>query len=230
MELIAPGFSPAEKARVIFLTRLMMPAQICFYQGSILSAVQYAKGQFVVPSLAPVVYNLGIILGGVLLSPRIGITGFAVGVLAGAVAGNFLLQIYGAKRAGARFSPNLDLRHPGFWLFIKLTIPIMLALSLVFTDDWIMRWFGSYLVPWLDLLAELRQNLDEGSAGGRGAGGGRRVLSFPGAALLGRQAGRIEPDSERHDEGSDPAAHAHFRAHHRPGIAAGLSRVSPTRV
>jgi len=147
VDLIAPGFQPAEKARVIFLTRLMMPAQICFYQGSILSAVQYAKGQFVVPSLAPVIYNLGIILGGVLLSPYIGITGFAVGVLAGAVAGNLLLQIYGAQRAGARFSPNLDVRHPGFWLFVKLTIPIMLALSLVFTDDWIMRWFGSYLVP-----------------------------------------------------------------------------------
>ncbi len=146
VKLIAPGFTPAEKGRVIFLTRLMMPAQICFFQGSILSAVQYAKGQFVVPSLAPVVYNLGIILGGVLLSPRIGITGFAVGVLAGSVAGNFLLQVYGARRAGARFTPNLDLRHPVFWLFIKLTVPIMLALSLVFTDDWIMRWFGSFLV------------------------------------------------------------------------------------
>ena len=146
VKIIAPGFSPAEKGRVIFLTRLMLPAQICFYQGSILSAVQYTKGQFVVPSLAPVVYNLGIILGGVLLSPRIGITGFAVGVLAGSVAGNFLLQVYGARRAGARFSPNLDVRHPGFWLFIKLTVPIMLALSLVFTDDWIMRGFGSFLV------------------------------------------------------------------------------------
>ncbi len=147
VELIAPGFSPAEKARVIFLTRLMLPAQICFYMGSILSAVQYAKGQFVVPSLAPVVYNVGIIMGGVLLSSKIGITGFAVGVLGGAVAGNLLLQIYGASRAGARFSPNMDVRSPGFWLFIKLTVPIMLALSLVFTDDWIIRWFGSYLVP-----------------------------------------------------------------------------------
>jgi putative peptidoglycan lipid II flippase len=53
--LIAPGFGPEEKARVIFLTRLMLPAQICFYEGSILSAVQYAKGHFVIPSLAPVV-------------------------------------------------------------------------------------------------------------------------------------------------------------------------------
>jgi putative peptidoglycan lipid II flippase len=147
VQLIAPGFGAEEKARVIFLTRLMLPAQIFFYLGSILSAVQYAKAQFVVPSLAPVVYNLGIILGGVLLAPRIGITGFSVGVLAGAVAGNFLLQVYGAARAGARFRPNLNLRHPGFKLFLRLSIPIMLALSLVFTDDWIIRWFGSYLEP-----------------------------------------------------------------------------------
>ena len=151
--LIAPGFDPAQKERVVFLTRLMLPAQVCFYLGSILSAVQYAKGQFIVPSLAPVIYNLGIILGGVLLSSRYGITGFAVGVVAGALAGNFLLQVYGARRAGAHFAPNFDVGHPGFGLFVKLTIPIMLALSLVFTDDWIIRWFGSYLesasITWL---------------------------------------------------------------------------------
>src|SRR5438093_2630324 len=145
--LIAPGFGPAEKARLIFLTRLMLPAQICFYLGGILSAVQYAKGQFVVPSLAPLIYNIGVILGGVFLSPKIGIMGFAVGVLAGATAGNFLLQLYGSRRAGARFVPNFDIRHPGFRLFLKLAIPIMLALSLSFADDWIVRWFGSYLQP-----------------------------------------------------------------------------------
>ena len=145
--LIAPGFDPKQKEQVVFLTRLMLPAQICFYLGSILAAVQYAKGQFMVPSLAPIIYNLGIILGGVLLSPRWGITGFAVGVLAGALAGNFLLQVYGAAHAGARFKPNFDVLHPGFKLFIKLSVPIMLALSLVFADDWIIRWFGSYLQP-----------------------------------------------------------------------------------
>jgi putative peptidoglycan lipid II flippase len=147
VSLIAPGFNPAEKARVVYLTRLMLPAQVFFYEGGVLSAVQYAQSQFVVPSLAPIVYNVGIILGGVLLSPRIGITGFALGVLAGALGGSFLLQLYGARRAGARFRPNLDLRQPGFRLFLKLAIPIMLALSLTFTDDWIIRWFGSYLAP-----------------------------------------------------------------------------------
>ncbi len=146
-QLIAPGFGPQEKQRVIFLTRLMLPAQICFYEGSILSAVQYAKGRFVIPSLAPVVYNVMIILGGLLLASRIGMTGFAVGVLVGAITGNLLLQIYGAYRVQARYRPNLNLRHPGFLLFLRLAIPIMLALSLAFTDDWIIRWFGSYLQP-----------------------------------------------------------------------------------
>jgi putative peptidoglycan lipid II flippase len=144
---IAPGFNPAERERVIFLTRIMLPAQICFYEGSILSAVQYAKNQFVIPSLAPLIYNLGIILGGVLLASRYGMTGFAIGVLAGAIVGNLLLQIYGASRAGSHYVPALNIGHPGFRLFIKLAIPIMLALSLSFTDDWIIRWFGSYLQP-----------------------------------------------------------------------------------
>ncbi|MGB6199080.1 MAG: murein biosynthesis integral membrane protein MurJ [Candidatus Acidiferrales bacterium] len=145
--LLAPGFVPVEKARVVFLTRLMLPAQFCFCMHGLLSAVQYAKGRFIVPQLAPLVYNTFIILGGVLLASRIGITGFAVGVVAGAIAGNFLLQIYGAIRAGAKFTPSLNLRHPGFIMFVKLAIPIMLALSLSFTDDWVIRWFGSYLQP-----------------------------------------------------------------------------------
>jgi putative peptidoglycan lipid II flippase len=182
VELISPGFGPAEKARVVFLTRLMLPAQICFYQGSILSAVQYAKGQFLIPSLAPVVYNLSIIAGGVLLAPRIGITGFSVGVLAGALIGNFLLQVYGARRAGARFSPNLNVRHPGFWLFIKLTIPIMLALSLVFTDDWIMRWFGSSLVAGAISWLNYAKNLMRVPLGVVGQAVG--VASFPFLAQL----------------------------------------------
>ncbi len=32
-------------------------------------------------------------------------------------------------------------------MFIKLAIPIMLALSIRFTDNWMIRWFGSYLAP-----------------------------------------------------------------------------------
>lgn len=153
VRLIAPGFAPAERQQVVALTRVMLPAQICFYLGGILMAVQYARNRFLLPSLASVVYNGAIIAGGLLLGPRWGVYGFAVGVLVGALLGNFLLQAYGAHRAGARYRPRLQLTHPGFRLFLKLSVPIMLALSLSFTDDWILRWFGSYLptasITWL---------------------------------------------------------------------------------
>src|SRR6202035_3465593 len=177
------------KARVIFLTRLMLPAQFCFYEGSILSAVQYAKGRFLIPSLAPVVYNVMIVLGGILLASRMGMTGFAIGVLVGAILGNFLLQVYGAIRVDARFRPNLNLRHPGFILFLKLSVPIMLALSLVFTDDWVIRWFGSYLQPasitWLSY-GKILMRVPLGVVG-QGVG----VASFPFLAQLYSQ-GKLE--------------------------------------
>jgi len=153
VNVISPGFTPEAKERVVYLTRIMLPAQICFVLGSVLTAVQYAKSRFLIPSLATVIYNLFIILGGWLLYSTIGISGFAVGVLTGAIVGNLLLQVFGAYRVGARYRPNLQLRHPGFILFIKMAVPIMLALSLSACDDWIVRWFGSYLqaasITWL---------------------------------------------------------------------------------
>lgn len=161
INITTPGFAAAEKAHVIFYTRLMLPAQFCFVLGSILQAVQYAKHQFLVPSLALVIYNSFIVIGGWTLARHVGMTGFALGVLTGAILGNLLLQIYGARRAGARFRPNLRLGHPGFKLFLKLAVPIMLALSLTFTDNWIIRWFGSYLhaasITWLQYAKILMQ-------------------------------------------------------------------------
>lgn len=161
INITTPGFPPAEKAHVIFYTRLMLPAQFCFVLGSIMASVQYAKHQFLVPSLALVIYNSFIVIGGWTLARYVGMTGFALGVLVGAILGNFLLQIFGARRAGARFRPNLRLGHPGFKLFLKLAVPIMLALSLTFTDNWIIRWFGSYLhaasITWLQYAKILMQ-------------------------------------------------------------------------
>jgi len=182
VNIISPGFPPAAKEEVVFLTRLMLPAQFFFVQGSVLAAVQYARNRFLIPSLATVIYNLFIILGGWFLYPYVGIKGFAIGVLVGATLGNGALQLYGAIRTGSHFKPNLDLRHPGFILFLKLAVPIMLALSLTFTDDWIMRWFGSYLQPasitWLSYGKTLMRVAL--TAVGQGIG----VVSFPILAQL----------------------------------------------
>src|ERR1700691_2338574 len=93
VRFIAPGFDLAQKAEVVFLTRVMLPAQLFLYLGSVMGAVQNAKARFLVPALAAVVYNIGIISGGWLLSSRIGITGFAVGLLFGTFLGFFVLQL-----------------------------------------------------------------------------------------------------------------------------------------
>ncbi|HZP01691.1 MAG TPA: murein biosynthesis integral membrane protein MurJ [Terriglobia bacterium] len=182
ISLIAPGFNPALQHRVVFLTRLMLPAQFCFFLGSILGAVQYAKGRFAIASLGSVVYNICIIFCGWWLSPFFGVTAFAIGVVAGSLLGNLLLQVYGVRRVGASFRPNLDLGHPGFRLFVRLAVPIMLALSVVYADDWIIRWFGSYLRPasitWLTYAKTLmRVPLAV-------VGGGVGLASFPFLARL----------------------------------------------
>jgi putative peptidoglycan lipid II flippase len=147
VQLIAPGFGPQERSLVVFLTRLMLPAQLFLCLGSVMSSVQNAKMRFFVPALGSAIYNLGVVLGGWLLFARFGIAGFAFGLLAGAFCGYFLLQVLAVRSIGARFVPNLNLRHPGFLWFLKLGIPIMLALSSDTTEIWIIRWFGSFLPP-----------------------------------------------------------------------------------
>jgi putative peptidoglycan lipid II flippase len=144
---IAPGFTPEQQAIVTRLTRIMLPAQAFFFLGGVLSAVQYAQGRFLMPSLAPLIYNGLIITAGMLFAPSIGIEAFSWGVLAGSLLGNFLLQVYGVRKLSARFRLSFDLGHPGFRRFIRLSLPIMLGFSLIFVDDWAIRWCGSFLVP-----------------------------------------------------------------------------------
>ena len=145
--LIAPGFDLIGRARVIELTRILLPAQFFLCIGGVMAAAQNAKTRFVVPAAAPIVYNAVLISCGWLFVSRYGIKSFAVGLVAGVFFGFFLLQLIAIWRMGAKFTPNLDLRHPGFRLFFRLALPVMLALSVEVTDMWVIRWFGSYLAP-----------------------------------------------------------------------------------
>lgn len=143
---VARGFEPWQKERLAYFVRIVLPAQYCFYIGGILMAVQFAREKFFIPVLAPIIYNVGIIAGGLILGPKLRMAGFCYGVLAGAAAGPLLLQVWGARRVGARYYPVMELRNPAFREFILLTIPIMLGFSLVLVDEWIIKYFASYLV------------------------------------------------------------------------------------
>jgi putative peptidoglycan lipid II flippase len=144
--LVAPGIADPElKLRAIRMTRIILPAQFFFFAGGLLMAVQYAKGKFLIPALAPILYNLGIILGGILLSPDTGMTGFSWGVLAGALAGNFLIQAWGAHRQGMRISRPVSFYHPDFRCYIWLTLPLIFSLSMTFSTEIFFKFFGSFL-------------------------------------------------------------------------------------
>lgn len=144
--VLASGRSdPVFRASVVRMTRIIMPAQFFFFTGGLFMAVQFAKERFLIPALAPLAYNLGIIAGGFLLGPRIGMEGFSWGVLAGAFVGNFALQWWGARRVSLKFAVRFDFKHPDLIRYIKLTLPLMLGLTMFFSMEIFKIFFGSFL-------------------------------------------------------------------------------------
>jgi len=144
--LLAPGITdPGTAAEAIHMTRIILPAQFFFFIGGMLTAVQFAKEKFAIPALAPLIYNLGIIIGGTILYKRLGMAGFAWGVMAGAFVGNFVLQAWGARRAGMRFSLIFDFFHPDLKKYVLLTLPLMLGLTMTFSTEVFLKFFGSFL-------------------------------------------------------------------------------------
>lgn len=146
--LLAPGITdPVVFNQAVRMTRIILPAQFFFFSGGLYMAVQFAKERFLVPALAPLVYNIGIIAGGVVLGPRLGMEGFAWGVLGGAFAGNFAIQLLGAKRQGMLHSLLINFRHPQFKAYVYLTIPLMAGLTMTFSTELLLKFFGSFLAP-----------------------------------------------------------------------------------
>lgn len=146
VSLLAPGIQdPATFDLAVKMTRIIIPAQFFFFTGGLFMAVQFTKETFLIPALAPLIYNLGIILGGIVLFPYLGMEGFAWGVLGGAFLGSFLLQLVGARRAGLKYFALFNLRHPDFIRYCLLTLPLMLGLTMTFSTEILMKFFGSFL-------------------------------------------------------------------------------------
>ncbi len=141
--LIFPHFSPEQLELCVYLTRILLPAQVFFYVGGIVSAVLLSRRLFLFPALGPIFYNVFIILGGVVLSGRMGIASLAVGAVIGGFVGPFLINAVGASKTGIGYRPTFEHRDLGFREWVRLTIPLMLGVSLVTADDWILRYFAS---------------------------------------------------------------------------------------
>src|SRR3984885_2832197 len=141
--LMFHNFQPAQLDLCVHLTRILLPAQILFYVGGVVSAVLSSRRLFLFPALGPLIYNAFIILGGVTLSHSLGIASLAYGALAGTFVGPFLVNAIGAARVGTGYSISFDVRNSAFREWVRMSIPLMIGVSLVSADDWILRSFAS---------------------------------------------------------------------------------------
>lgn len=153
--LVNPGFAddPRQLALAISMTRIVIPAQMAFYLGGLIQATLFVREVFWPSALAPLIYNVCIILGGVLLEPWLGIQGFAVGVVVGALLGPMLLPLWAARK-NVKFQFRFAPGDEDFKSFVLLSLPLMVGVSLVTVDEWLLKYFGSMspdgAISWLN--------------------------------------------------------------------------------
>ncbi|MFC1663691.1 murein biosynthesis integral membrane protein MurJ [Patescibacteria group bacterium] len=122
LKFVAPGFSPESKALAVALTRIMFLSPIFFGLSAIFSGVLHYFNRFLIYSLAPILYNLGIIFGILFLVPIFGIYGLAYGVVLGAIF-HWLIQVPSVLDTGFRYRPHFNFRYPGLQKIFNLMIP-----------------------------------------------------------------------------------------------------------
>jgi len=121
-KLITPGFSGPQLIKTIFLTRLIFLSPVFFGLSAIFSGILQYFNRFLVYSLCPILYNLGIIFGILFLTSPFGISGVVIGVILGAFL-HFAIQIPSAISCGFKYQPILNLKDPGIRKVFLLMIP-----------------------------------------------------------------------------------------------------------
>ena len=125
---LAPGFDDAGLSRTTDLTRIMLVAPVMLALGAVATSSLNAEGRFTAAAFAPIVYNVGIIGGALVLGPSIGVAGLAIGVVVGAV-GHVLIQVPPLLGLGFRPGRTLDLRDEAARRVLTLLGPRALGLG-----------------------------------------------------------------------------------------------------
>jgi putative peptidoglycan lipid II flippase len=128
--VVAPGFSPPQQALTAELMRLMLISTVVFGVSGVVMGALNARRHFLLPALAPIIYNLAIIGGALLLGPRWGVRGLAIGVVTGA-CGHLVVQLPELFRQGMNYHPILAPRDPGVREVARLMAPRALGLAAV---------------------------------------------------------------------------------------------------
>ena len=128
-KILVPGFSGEKLQRTIQLMRLFLLSPVIFTASNIFTSVLSSYKKFIFLSIAPIMYNLGIIGGLLFLYPHLGLLGLGFGVIAGALM-HLLVQIPEAIRQGWRWQAVMDLRDPSVRKIGKLFLPRIIGMDI----------------------------------------------------------------------------------------------------
>lgn len=127
--LVAPGFDAERLTLVVKLMRIMLLSPLIFGLSNLVGGVLNAYRNFFVYSIAPILYNLGIIFGVLFLVPRVGPVGLAYGVVLGALL-HLMVQVPSFFLLGYRYQPHFNFRHQGLRQIGALMLPRTLGLAI----------------------------------------------------------------------------------------------------
>jgi len=127
VKIIAPGFTGADQTLTVTLTRIMLLSIIFFGFSNVLSGVLNSVKDFVPYAIAPIFYNIGIIIGIVWLYPWLGVRGLAWGVVLGSIL-HLLLQLPAVMKKGWHYQ-FIFRRTAEFGKMIKLMLPRTIGLA-----------------------------------------------------------------------------------------------------
>ncbi len=124
--IIAPGFSPAEQAETVNLTRVMLLSPLFLGLGGWAQGILNAENRFALSAFAPIFYNIGIIVGALAFAPALGVYGLAWGVVVGSAL-HFLSQVPGLVAVGMRYRLRLNLGDEGVVQVMRLFGPRLIG-------------------------------------------------------------------------------------------------------
>jgi len=126
VRLLAPGFGEQTRESAVHLLRVMSPAITFWGLSGLSAAILNSYRNFIVPALDGLLYNVGIISGTLFLSTPYGITGPAIGMVAGSLCYLLVQSIIIAKKKNY-YKLSFNLAHPGVKKILWLVLPILVG-------------------------------------------------------------------------------------------------------
>ncbi len=128
--LVTPGFDAPTTELTVRMTRIMLLSPVFIGMGAVVSGILNSYERFAVPAIAPLLYNLAIIVAAIVIAPLMGVEGLAVGVAVGSLA-HLVIQLPNLAAVGQRYDITVSLRHPGVRRVAWLMGPRTLGLAAV---------------------------------------------------------------------------------------------------